>query len=138
MGLGCLSLLPTVQAADPDPTVLDPISFGSVVQVLAGLAIVLAVFAVAVFLLKRLGRIRSLGAGGMRVVDSLSLGTRDRIVMVQIGDVQLLLGVTPGAIRSLHVFDQPVLLSEPGDGETFASHLKESLFKRQNAAGERP
>lgn len=44
IGLGCLSLLPTVQAADPDPTVLDPISFASIVQVLAGLATVFAVF----------------------------------------------------------------------------------------------
>jgi flagellar protein FliO/FliZ len=51
----------------------------------------------------------SLGLGGLiKVVAAMSLGGRDRIALISVGDKQLLLGISPGRIATLHVFDEPV------------------------------
>jgi flagellar protein FliO/FliZ len=44
----------------------------------------------------------------MKVVETLSLGTREKLALITVGDKQFLLGVTPNQISPLHVFDQPV------------------------------
>lgn len=49
------------------------------------------------------------------MVGSLALGTRERAVMVEVAGQQLLLGVTPGQVTTLHVFDVPVIGANAGD-----------------------
>ncbi|MGD8176763.1 flagellar biosynthetic protein FliO [Marinimicrobium sp. ARAG 43.8] len=59
--------------------------------------------------------LRRFGHGGpfnrqtMKVVASLPLGTRERLMLVEVGGQQLLLGITPQQIRTLHVFDEPII-----------------------------
>jgi len=45
---------------------------------------------------------------GLNVVSVLSLGQRERIVVVQAGEEQLLLGVTSPQITTLHVLETPL------------------------------
>jgi flagellar protein FliO/FliZ len=85
-----------------------PGSLGSVAQVTAGLAVVLALFLFAAWTLKRFGPLRGAGAGAVRIVGGVSLGQRERAVLVQVGDSLLLLGVAPGSVRTLHVFEETV------------------------------
>lgn len=40
---------------------------------------------------------------------NMSVGTRERIVLIEVGDKQILVGVTPTQINALHVFDSPVV-----------------------------
>lgn len=42
----------------------------------------------------------------LRVAARLSLGLREKVVLLQAGNKQLILGVTPGKIQTLHVLDQ--------------------------------
>ncbi len=58
------------------------------------------------------------------------LGPRDRLVLVQVGEEQILLGLTPGRITPLHVLKEPVHLpdGEPATPE-FAQRLLELLNK---------
>lgn len=45
----------------------------------------------------------------MKIVSAMPLGTRERLMLVDVGGKQLLLGVTATQINTLHVFDEPVV-----------------------------
>lgn len=116
------------------PGVIEPMSMGSVIQVFAGLAAVLLLFGVIVFVLKRLGGFKTTNGGKMRMVDGVSIGTRERVLLMQVGDKQVLIGVTPHQINPLHVFDEPVIsVDQPQQG--FASLLQKKIKDRmQNSS----
>ena len=44
----------------------------------------------------------------LRVVATLPVGTRERIAIIQAGDAQVLIGLSPGRIQTLHVLERPV------------------------------
>lgn len=94
-------------AAQPSPLAVSPISTGVLVQVTIGLGAVLALILVMAWLLRRFGPLQAGGRGTVRLLGGVSLGQRERAVLVQVGDKQLLLGVAPGNVRTLHVFDAP-------------------------------
>ncbi len=66
----------------------------------------------------------------IELVGSRVLGPRDRLVLVQVGNEQILLGLTPGTITPLHVLKEPVKVTsgEPATPE-FAQRLMELLGK---------
>lgn len=45
---------------------------------------------------------KGFGQGGMRVIGGVALGPRERIVLVEVGDTWLVIGIVPGQIRTLH------------------------------------
>jgi flagellar protein FliO/FliZ len=68
------------------------------------------IIAVAVLLLGARWFVRYSGAqggavGALRVVASLPVGQRERAVVIQVGERQLLLGVAPGRVALLHELD---------------------------------
>ncbi|WP_456406895.1 flagellar biosynthetic protein FliO [Thiolapillus sp.] len=105
------------------------------VQVLGGLGIVLAMVMLLAWLAKRFSHSRLSGAHGMRLLGGLSLGAKERIVLVQVGDKQLLLGVAPGQLQTLHVLEQPIQLPEKpaavSDNHSFANKLAKLLNQQQ-------
>jgi flagellar protein FliO/FliZ len=53
-------------------------------------------------------RLRGAGgasAGGLEVLAQVSLGTRERAVLLRVAGRQVLIGVAPGNVRTLHVID---------------------------------
>lgn len=84
----------------------SPISFGYVFQILFSFAAVIAFIFGFAWLMRRSGRFGALGGGrGLRIVSSLSLGMREKIVVVNVGDRNIVVGVAPGQIRTLHVME---------------------------------
>ena len=76
-----------------------------------------------------MGGLSSAAAGSLRVLGGLSMGTRERVVLIQVGETQLLLGVAPGRVQTLHVLEEPIPTSEaskPGKGN-FAASLSAAL-----------
>jgi len=61
---------------------------------------------------------------GLRVIAGVSLGSKERAVVVEINGAQLLLGVTPGAVSLLHALDTPLPEKPPVRLPEFASLLK--------------
>lgn len=53
-------------------------------------------------------------AGRFRVAASIPLGHRERAVLLQLGDKQLLVGVAPGRVSLLHELDVPLEQREQG------------------------
>lgn len=74
---------------------------GGLWQLFLGLAIVLALLVGSLWVLKRLGVQRGGGAGLLRVVAGAAVGTRERVVIVEIGSTWLVLGVAPGHVSAL-------------------------------------
>ncbi len=69
---------------------------------LLGLAAVIIVLFAALHVLKRIGVARGLPSGLMRVIGGIGIGTREKVVIVEVGETWLVLGVAPGQISTLH------------------------------------
>lgn len=112
----------------------DPLGGAGLAQLFLGLMLVLALIAVSAWLLRRFNRLHGAVGGGLKVIGGLSMGTRERLVLVQVGDTQLLIGVAPGRVQTLHVLEQPI---ETGAAETapggFAGRLQAVLRERRGA-----
>ncbi len=116
--------LPALAAgAAPSAPVLGT---GTLLQVAVALALVLALVAGAAWALRRVGGATAGGSGAVRVLGGVALGTRERAVLVQVGETQLLLGVAPGRVQTLHVLERPVAVAAPGGG-AFAGRLAAAL-----------
>lgn len=100
-------------------------SAGSILNVIFGLIVVLLVIYALAFGMKRFGAIPGKSNNIIRVISGLSVSQREKIVLVQVGEEQLLLGVSPGSVNLLHTLDKPV------DENTVISHPQESNFSKK-------
>jgi flagellar protein FliO/FliZ len=66
---------------------------------------------------------RVAGGNGLRVVGSLSLGPRDRVVVVDVGGTQLLLGVGQNGMTTLHTLSEPLPVAQPSQGTPSLQNL---------------
>jgi flagellar protein FliO/FliZ len=109
-----------VPGADVPKQTVRTISSGDMLQWGIGLLMVLAVFFFCVWGMRKLSGITINGAEKMRIVGGLSLGMREKVILLQVGKKQLVLGVTPGRIDALHVLEGDDCLnnepSRPMDG----------------------
>lgn len=96
-------------------------------QLILSLLVVVVSIVVVAWILRRVMRMQSPAGGNMRILAGLSLGSRERIVVVEVGDTQLLLGVAPGRIESLHIFDKPVFTQATQATGRFAKHLQSKI-----------
>jgi len=112
--LSCLALcaLPTLSLAAgamPEGRHLASeggISFGYMLQILFSFVAVIAFIFGFAWLMRRSGRFGAAGSGrGLRIVSSLSLGMREKIMVVNVGEKNIVVGVAPGQIRALYVME---------------------------------
>jgi flagellar protein FliO/FliZ len=138
-----LSLVSTLAlSAEPfaAPKAADPVSAtsaGSLAQVTFSLVLVLGAVFGAAWLVRKLRAFGKFGAGAIEIVADVAVGTKERAVLVQVGKQQILLGVAPGHVSTLHVLSEPVQVhtptpptASPGDGlvkPDFKAILKRSL-----------
>ncbi|MCL6414470.1 flagellar biosynthetic protein FliO [Aestuariirhabdus sp. Z084] len=122
-------------AAEEIKTKTSPevMSAGSMVQVLGGLLLVVALIFVISWLMRRVSGITVGHGGKLKVLAGIPLGPRDRLVLVKVGDKQILLGASPGRINTLHVFDEPVIEDSDEPASDFAQKLQE-IVKRGGAS----
>ena len=99
-----------------------------------GLVLVLGLILGMAWLLKRMpgaGRLRQ--SDQLRVVSMLSLGTKERVAVIQVGGEQLLVGVSPGGISRLYLLPEPLQVAPPPALPAlpdFAEMLAKRLRKR--------
>ncbi|MBK1674870.1 flagellar biosynthetic protein FliO [Ectothiorhodospira shaposhnikovii] len=95
-------------------------------QLVMGLILVILAILVLGFMMRRMGGMNAGVSGELRVLGAVSLGARERMVLVQAGKTQLLLGVAPGRVQTLHVLDEPI---QPKDRavETYPGNFAERL-----------
>ncbi|BBP78546.1 flagellar biosynthetic protein FliO [Pseudomonas gingeri NCPPB 3146 = LMG 5327] len=126
-----LAAEPVTSAAAAAPAVGGGMA-GQLTQLVLGLLLVLGIIFALAWLLRRVQQAGPAGKKGqvIELIGSRALGPRDRLVLVQVGNEQILLGLTPGTITPLHVLKEPVQVpnGEPATPE-FAQRLMELLGK---------
>lgn len=126
---------PILQAAAEPPAVSTS---GALLQGLLGLGMVLAALAAFFWFLRRFSPGQTAAQGVVKVVGGVMLGPRERLVVVEVGETWLLLGVGGGQVSTLHTLPRPEgytpPLSEARSGRLpeFGDKLKELLSKRSS------
>ena len=105
----------------------------SLLQLTLGMLLVLGLIVIIAWLLKRTGRFQMAAGGGLRILGGLSMGARERVVLMQVGETQLLLGVAPGRVQTLHVLDEPLESQPAASMPGFADQLGRLLNKEKTS-----
>ncbi len=122
-------------AAPATATAPAALGAGGIVSVTLALLVVLVAIFVLAWIARRLRTFGARAGGALEVLASMSLGAKERAVLIRVGDAQILLGVAPGQVNTLHVLERAVSADKPAmDGEgparpSFAALLKRSLGK---------
>ncbi len=124
-------------AAQAPATYQPPAAPGAVslLQTLFALCFVLALLAALAWLAKRYGPRAMGGNANLRVVGSLSLGGRERVLVVEVADQWIVVGAAPGRVNLLTTMPrQEGVMPAPGAAvgvpAGFGDWLKQTLDKR--------
>ena len=104
----------------------------AIAQVSLSLLVVLGVVVALAWLAKRLKFVPQAKAGSIRILADLPLGPRERVVLLEVGDRQALVGVSGAGVSSLALLDAEIRLPEPsapGDPSPLADRFR-SLLER--------
>jgi flagellar protein FliO/FliZ len=106
---------------------------GSLMQVFIGLVAVLLLIAGTAWVAKRLGVTQGGASSLLRVVSSASVGTRERVVVVEVGESWLVVGVAPGSVNALMTLPKGDIqsASAPALSGSFAARLHQMIEKRR-------
>lgn len=110
----------------------SPLSVSSLAQLTLSLVAIIALIFAVSWLMKRLKLAGPRGRGEISVIDELTLGPRERIVLLRVGESQLLVGVGAGTVVGLTPLAVPVALSGAAPAPLFADRLRE-FMKRPGA-----
>ncbi len=127
--LVCLPTLVVAQQTSPGIAVVEPLSTAYLIKLTGGLILVVAIIFSFAWLLKRLKLTQQAQNGLLKVVAGLPLGTRERIVVLQVGEEQILLGLSPGRIEKLHTLTEPLVVDQQQAMTPFAAKLQGLLNK---------
>lgn len=119
--LAVSTLAVAVDAARPAYTPPPPaVSSGSIVQIIISLLLVLAAIVLVALVLRRMNMGKQGSGNQLKVLSGIAIGQRERIVLVEIKDTWLVVGVGPGQIRTLHTMPKP----EGGEAEIASSSAR--------------
>ena len=94
------------------------------------LLLVLGVFFAFAWLMRCINHMPS-GEAGLQIVGGLNVGSKEKIMVVQMGEEQVLIGVTQQSINKLHVLKEalPKVGESPTTKHAFANMLNNVLGK---------
>lgn len=102
----------SVSAPKPNLLPQTTSSASQLASLLGGLMLILVLIYGLSWFVKRFSQGGFMQNPNMKIVSAMPLGTRERLMLVDVGGKQLLLGVTATQINTLHVFDEPVAPAE--------------------------
>jgi flagellar protein FliO/FliZ len=109
--------------------VTSPANASSIGGAVFALVVVIGLILALAWLARRMPGLGGASNPALRIVGSLALGPRERLVVVAVGDTQLLLGVGAGGTRALHTLDQPLPVAAPAT-PAFAQLLAQHFGKK--------
>lgn len=90
----------------------DTLGGANLMQGMLSLVAVIATILVLAWIARRFMQGVGVQSSVFRVVASHALGPRERLVLIQVGEKQVLLGVAPGQVSSLQPLDAPLTVSK--------------------------
>ncbi|WP_144776073.1 flagellar biosynthetic protein FliO [Marinobacter maritimus] len=108
-------------------------TLGTLLSLGAGLLAVIAVIYGCAWIIRRMNGMTGMNNNAIKVVSVMAIGARERIALIEVGGQQILLGITPSAIRTLQIFEEPIVdASNPASGD-FARRLQGMIGKSWTA-----
>jgi len=113
-----------------------PSAVGSLMQTIFSLALVIALLVGLAWLLKRFGPKTVTGGTTVKLVGALSVGARERILVVEVGDQWIVVGASPGRMNALatmqrqEMSEADLASATPLPGANFAEWFKQTIEKR--------
>jgi flagellar protein FliO/FliZ len=129
-------LVLAVETARPAyvPPPAAAVSSGSVLQVILSLLLVLAAVVLVGWLLKRINLPQQGAGNALKVISGVAVGQRERVVLLEVNDTWLIVGVAPGQVNALHTMPKGTLPgavnAANGDDNKFQGWLKQMMEKR--------
>ena len=126
-----------VQAAEQQPAAALPSTTGSIFTMLLGLIAVLALMVGIAWLFKRSGLAPSTNGNAVaKIIGGVSVGTRERVMVIEVADQWIVVGVAPGRVNTLATMprQEHVAASSPTASTHFASWLKQTIDKRNGSS----
>lgn len=119
------------QATQSPDTLLNMLTLG------VGLLAVIAIIYGCAWIVRRMNGLTGMNNQAIKVVSVMALGARERIALIEVGGKQVLIGVTPSTIRTLHVFDEPVVSADNTSTSDFARRLQGMIGKSWSSKSSR-
>ncbi|HEX7935157.1 MAG TPA: flagellar biosynthetic protein FliO [Paraburkholderia sp.] len=134
-------------------TAVPALGVGAVLQTIVGLLVVIGLVFGCAWLARRFGLQPGARGGLVKTVGGTSLGGKERVAVVEIGDTWLVLGAAPGNVRLLHTMPAGSVAAESAGhpqagtqgasgaalsgsfGQRFRDALKGEVGKRFNGQG---
>lgn len=105
---------------------------GAMLQMLLALALIIGLLFLGAYLLRRLNGGKAFGATGpLRIVGGLMISPRERIVLLEVGDTWVVVGIVPGQIKTLHTLPKGELPAGKEAESRFGFWLKQ-MSERKN------
>lgn len=111
------------------------IDYGYIVKILGSLLLVVLMMCALLYLMKRFNFKGAMTQGSVRILSALNIGPRERIMLIQVGEEQILVGSTPSSIRSLHVLQNNI--QTPSATDTTEPNMKTILASLMKVSGEK-
>ena len=112
-----------------------PVGVGGLGEVAFALIVVLAAIFVVAWIVRRMRVTGNRVGSAIDILADVHLGQKERAVLLKVGQTQILLGVAPGRVNTLHVLTEPLDLAKPPVGtsedsrNSFRALLMRSLGK---------
>lgn len=119
----------TAKTVAPDSPVRAPDTVGTIVSLGLGLVAVIAVIYGCAWIIRRMNGMTGMNNNAIKVVSVMAIGARERIALIEVGGQQILVGITPSTIRTLQVFDEPVVTPDQTGSTEFARRLQGMIGK---------
>ena len=110
------------------------VSAGTYLQAGFALILIVGLLAATAWMARKVSGGKGFGQAGLKVIGGVALGPRERIVLVEVGDDWLVIGIVPGQIRTLHRLDKGSLPEgslQAGADKPFAQWLQ-GIAQRQS------
>lgn len=107
------------QGEDSARLVDSPLSAGNLMDTGIGLLLVLGLMLGLAWLVKRYVQVPGIGKGQVQIQGGVSLGAREKAVLLSVEGRRLLVGIAPGRVQTLLVLDDT-----SGQENTFADQLE--------------
>lgn len=118
------------------------VSSGGIVQIIFSLLLVLAAIMAVAWLLKRMNLAQQGTGNVLKVIGSVAIGQRERVILIEVDDTWLVVGVGPGQIRTLHTLakaenllpDTPAATPDNRFAKVLSSMVKRNPAERKHHA----
>jgi flagellar protein FliO/FliZ len=75
---------------------------GAFLQAFGGLMLIVVLMFAGAWLFRRSGGLQAMARGPVKLVGGISVGARERVLVLEVADSWVVVGVSPGQIRALH------------------------------------